>query len=218
MSTKPNAGPYPSVGSGTGRPAALRPFGRGSCVAADQLLLLGVHADDRPTGGQILLGLLADVAKLRVPVGVLGALLGLAGALQRVALLLEQPPHGVVADRVALRAKRVGKLAGGLAGPAQRRLRVASASGSTRASSASSRPAGARPAAWAHHLGGAPGRPGRGSPRPTICPVCTSQGCYRTRRKNSRTSRTSNSGTSMAAKCPPRSNCRRRVNTGSAPL
>jgi hypothetical protein len=38
------------------------------------------------------LGLLVDVPKLRVTVGVLGALLGLEGPLQRVALLFEQPP------------------------------------------------------------------------------------------------------------------------------
>jgi hypothetical protein len=55
---------------------------------------------------------------------VLGALLGLEGALQRVALLLEQPADGVVRDLEALGGKRVGKLAGRLAGPPQRRLRV----------------------------------------------------------------------------------------------
>jgi hypothetical protein len=71
-----------------------------------------------------LLGLLVDVAKLRVSVGVLGALLGLEGALQRVALLLEQPPDGVVADLEPLRAKRVSELTGGLARPPQRRRRV----------------------------------------------------------------------------------------------
>jgi hypothetical protein len=57
--------------------------------------------------------------------GVRGALLGLLGALQRVALLTKQPPHGVIRDLKSLRAKRVGKLPGGLGGPAQRRLRVA---------------------------------------------------------------------------------------------
>jgi hypothetical protein len=58
------------------------------------------------------------------PVRVLGALLGLEGALQRVALLGEQPPHGVVADLEPLAAKRIGQLAGGLTGPPQRRLGI----------------------------------------------------------------------------------------------
>jgi hypothetical protein len=61
-------------------------------VAADQLLLLGVHAHNWLPVGLLRLGLLVDLAELRVPVGVLSALLGLEGALQRVALLLEQPP------------------------------------------------------------------------------------------------------------------------------
>jgi len=39
-------------------------------------------------------------------------------------LLLQQPPDGVVADLEPLRAKRVGQLAGGLAGPPQRAFRV----------------------------------------------------------------------------------------------
>jgi hypothetical protein len=68
------------------------------------LLLLGVHADDRLPVGQILLGLLVDIAELRVPVGMLGALLGFLCALQRVALLLEQPADGVVGDLEPLRA------------------------------------------------------------------------------------------------------------------
>jgi hypothetical protein len=42
--------------------------------------------------------LLIALPKLRIPVEMLGALQGLLGALQRRALLLEQPPDGVVAD------------------------------------------------------------------------------------------------------------------------
>ncbi len=44
--------------------------------------------------------------------------------LQRITLLLQQPPDGVVADLEPLRAKRIGELAGGLARPPQRRLRI----------------------------------------------------------------------------------------------
>ncbi len=72
----------------------------------------------------MLLGLLVDVAKLRVPVGVLGALLGLAGTLQRVALLGEQPADGAVGDLEPLCSKGVGELAGGLARPPQRRVGI----------------------------------------------------------------------------------------------
>ena len=66
-------------------------------VVADQFLLLGIDRDDRLTGGQVLAGLLVEVPKLRVPIRVLGALEGLAGALQPIPLLLfEQPADGVV--------------------------------------------------------------------------------------------------------------------------
>jgi hypothetical protein len=77
----------------------------------------------------VLLGLLVDVAELRVPVGMLGALLGLEGALQRVILLTEQPPDRVIADRMPLRGERLSQLAGGLAGPPQRALRVSAGVG-----------------------------------------------------------------------------------------
>src|SRR4029434_1853953 len=81
------------------------------------------------TAGQMLAGLLVDIAKLPIPVRILSALLGLEGALQRVALLLEQPPDGVVADLEPLPAKGIGKLAGGLARPAQRRGGIAAGVG-----------------------------------------------------------------------------------------
>jgi hypothetical protein len=55
----------------------------------------------------------------------LGALQGLGRALQPVALLLEQPADGVVADQMPLGGERLGQLPGGVAGPAQRAVRVA---------------------------------------------------------------------------------------------
>lgn len=73
--------------------------------------------------------LLIQVAELGIAVGVLGALQGLEGALQPVALLTQQPAHGVVADRVALGGERLGQLPGGLAGPAQRAVGVAAGIG-----------------------------------------------------------------------------------------
>ena len=73
--------------------------------------------------------LLVEVAELGVPVEMLGTLQGLDRALQPVALLLEQPPDGVVADRMPGRSERLGQLAGGLAGPAQRAVGVAAGVG-----------------------------------------------------------------------------------------
>jgi len=77
----------------------------------------------------MLLGLIVHVAELGVPVGMLGALLGLLGALQRVILLAEQPPDRVIADRMPLRGERLSQLAGGLAGPPQRALRISAGVG-----------------------------------------------------------------------------------------
>jgi hypothetical protein len=71
------------------------------------------------------LRLLVEVAELGVPVGMLGALQGLGRMLQPVALLLEQPPHGVVADPMPGRGQCLGQLPGGLAGPPQRAVGVA---------------------------------------------------------------------------------------------
>jgi hypothetical protein len=106
-----------------GLPAWL-PLGAAIGVLADQLLLLGVHAHDRLPVGQVRGRLLVEVAELRVPVGMLGALHGLAGALQRVALLLEQPSDGVVADRMTLGGQRTSQLRGRLARPPKRRLGI----------------------------------------------------------------------------------------------
>jgi hypothetical protein len=80
-------------------------------VLADELLLLGVDADRRPVlldrGGH----LVVDVAKLRVTVRMLGALLGLAVGLQAVAELVQQPRDGAIADLVTQSAQLDGELA-----------------------------------------------------------------------------------------------------------
>jgi hypothetical protein len=60
---------------------------------------------------------------------VLGALQGLERALQPVALLAQQPAHGVVADRMPLGGERLGQLPGGLARPAQRAVGIAAGVG-----------------------------------------------------------------------------------------
>jgi hypothetical protein len=105
------------------------PLGATVGELANQLLLLGVHADHRLPSRQMDLGLLVQVAELGVPVRMLGALQGLDRSLQPVALLLEQPPDGVVADRMPGRGQCLGQLPGGLAGPPQRALRVAAGIG-----------------------------------------------------------------------------------------
>jgi hypothetical protein len=72
---------------------------------------LGVDADRRPVlfdrGGH----LVVDVAKLRVAVGMLGSLLGLAVGLQAVAELVQQPRDSAIADLVTQRAQLNGEVA-----------------------------------------------------------------------------------------------------------
>jgi hypothetical protein len=64
------------------RLAPQAPLPAGVLVLADQFLLLGVHPDHRVPGRLLLLGLLVDVAELRVAVRVLRALDRLGVALQ----------------------------------------------------------------------------------------------------------------------------------------
>ena len=72
---------------------------------------------------------LVDVAELGVAVGVARALERLAVGLQAVAHLLEQLGHGLVADRVAQAAELVGEVADAPGRPAQRGLGVAPGAG-----------------------------------------------------------------------------------------
>jgi len=149
------------------------PLGATVGDAPDQLLLLGVHRDDRLPRGQMRPSLLVEVAELGVTVGMLGALQGLDRALQPVALLLEQPADGVVADPMALRGERRSQLPGGLAGPAQRTLRVAAGVGSTSRSNAASRPGSVSrrrlgPSCWRMRPRGSAGWSSSAAPRRTV--------------------------------------------------
>ena len=65
------------------------------------------------------------MAKLRIPVGVAVALRGLAVGLQAVARIVEQFGDQGAAHLVALRLQRLRQSAHALAGPPQRRFRVA---------------------------------------------------------------------------------------------
>ena len=91
---------------------------------ADQFLLLGVDRDRR-----LLLPLRRahasrDIAKLRIPVGMLPAFARLDVALQAVAHVQQLGDHRVT-DVMAQRLQRDGQRARAQAGPAQRRVRIA---------------------------------------------------------------------------------------------
>ena len=91
---------------------------------ADVLFLLGVHADHRLRGVQVLPGPRADVPELGVPVGVPGALGGLGVALQAEAFFLQQLRHRVGPGPVPLPGQLGGQVPQRQGRPPQRRLRV----------------------------------------------------------------------------------------------
>ena len=113
------------VGPGGRRLALGPPLAAGVLELADELLLLGVHADHRIGGVLVGLDLLVDVAELRVPVRVPLALDGLGVALQAEPLGPQQVTDGVGGDLVALAGQLGRQVAGRLRRPPQRRHRVA---------------------------------------------------------------------------------------------
>ena len=90
----------------------------------DVLLLLGVHADHRFAGVDVIGGLAVDVTELGITVGVPGPLQRLDVALQAEALLLQQRRHRRRRHLVPGRGQRSGQVAGRLGRPPQRRLRI----------------------------------------------------------------------------------------------
>jgi hypothetical protein len=121
----------------------------------------------------MLLGLLVEVAELGIAVGVLGALQGLDRALQPVALLLEQPPDGVVADRMPLRGERLGQLPGDLQVQRSGLSGSPRVSGSTSRSNATSRsgsrsPSRLGPSCWRMRPRGSTGWSSSAAPRRTV--------------------------------------------------
>src|SRR6185437_1047837 len=99
---------------------ALRsPVPAGVPELADELLLLGVHADHRVAA--VLMGpdLLADIAELRIPVRVPRPLEGLGVALQAEPLFPQQVTDGICADLMALAGQLIREIAGRLGGPPQ---------------------------------------------------------------------------------------------------
>src|SRR6266404_5583497 len=90
----------------------------------DQFFFLGVDRDYRLLFRQSCGYLGVDAAKLRIPVGVAVALLGLAVGLQAVARRIEQFGHHGAAHLVAVRLQCLRQPAHALAGPPQRRSRI----------------------------------------------------------------------------------------------
>ena len=106
--------------------AALRPvLAPAAGVVTDLLLLLGVHADHRVGGALMIAGLPADVAELRIPVRVPGALDDPRAALEAESLPPQQLGHGIRADPVALAGQLPREPPRRFRRPPQRRHRIA---------------------------------------------------------------------------------------------
>ncbi len=109
---------------------ALRlPFAPGILEIADEFLLLRVDRDGRIAGRQRLLDAIVDVVELPVAIGMIGSLARLAVGLKRIVELMQQLADEGAADRMAHVAQPLAELAQALAGPQQRRLRVATGRG-----------------------------------------------------------------------------------------
>ena len=86
---------------------------------SDQLLLLGIHRNDRMTLLLSTAHLLVEVVELRIPTRVLGAFGALAVRLQGVAELVQQLVDHTMTHRVPRRLQLGGELAHALGGPPQ---------------------------------------------------------------------------------------------------
>src|ERR1700722_12431440 len=101
------------------------PLSPGILEVSDQFLLLGIDGDDRlprPQGG---LHLGVDMLELSIPVRVALPLESLAVGLEAVVKSVEQLTDHAPARGVTQAPEFLGQLADTLAGPPQRRLRVA---------------------------------------------------------------------------------------------
>jgi hypothetical protein len=92
---------------------------------SDQLLLLGIHGDDRLVGRLAAADLLIDVPKLGIAIRMLRPFPSLAVGLQAVAGPGQEFGHQLPADRVAHPLERGGQLPNALGRPVQWRLRIA---------------------------------------------------------------------------------------------
>jgi hypothetical protein len=105
--------------------AVRAPLPSGVLEVAHKLLLLGVHRDHRLLPVQCMGHTSVDVGELRVPIRMSVPLARLAVGLEAEPLLLEQFAHNRVTDRVTKRAQLCRQAALALAGPTQRRHRIA---------------------------------------------------------------------------------------------
>jgi hypothetical protein len=97
----------------------------GIVVVSDEFLLLGVDRDDRDALPQASFYRDVDVPKLRIPIGVIRTLFGLAIALQAIVQVVKNLRDLHMADRMVLLAQFLGDGPRTFANPSQRRLRIA---------------------------------------------------------------------------------------------
>src|SRR5712664_430991 len=102
------------------------PFASGVLEIADKLLLLGIDRDRRLTCRERFFHPIVDVVELRVTIGIVGSLAGLAVGLQAVIEPVQEFADERPANRMAHVAQALAELAKALGSPQQRRLRIAS--------------------------------------------------------------------------------------------
>ncbi len=112
------------MGADPDRITFATPLVAGVLVVADQLLLLGVDADHRVSGGLEVLGLVVATAELCIPVRLVGTFDGLGVALETEALLARHGSHGVRREPVPPPGQLGSQVPRRLRRPAQRRHRI----------------------------------------------------------------------------------------------
>ena len=105
--------------------ALWAPFASGVLEIADELPLLGVDRDRRLACRKRSFHPIVDVVELRVTIGIVRPLAGLAVGLQAVIELVQKLADKRAADPMTHVAQALAELAQALASPQQRRLRIA---------------------------------------------------------------------------------------------
>src|SRR5215471_2462136 len=95
-------------------------------VIPEEFFLLRIHRNHRPALLEIWLHGGVDVSELRIPIGMILPLLGLAVALQTVAQMVKDLGHFGMADGMLAPGQGIGDGARTLASPAQRRFGITS--------------------------------------------------------------------------------------------
>jgi hypothetical protein len=114
------------VGVDLDRLSLGRPLTPAVLELADQLLLLGIHRDDRLLGGQRTSNGVVDVVKLRVAIRVIFPLAGLVVALHREPHPVQQPQHRAIHELMTQRPQIACQMRRALGAPSHRHpLRIA---------------------------------------------------------------------------------------------